>query len=305
MYNQIAANRQKTFILVFSFLALIIAVGYFVSVYWDSPDILVWAILASVGMSWWSYFSGDKAILAMSGARLVEHDADIKQMQIVHLVENLCITAGLPTPKVYLVTDPAPNAFAVGRDPKHASIALTTGIIEKLDKAELEGVIAHELSHVKNYDILLSTVVITLLGVIVLIADWLGRSRVWASQGVKVGFGSRGNRDNQGGNALAIIAIIFLILSPIFAQLIYMAISRQREYLADASGALLTRYPEGLASALKKLAADTVQLKLANRATAGLYIINPFKKINVAAAEVWSTHPPLQKRIEALMKMNV
>jgi heat shock protein HtpX len=279
MYNQIAANRQKTFILVFSFLALIIAVGYFASIYWQSPDILLWAVLASVGMSWWSYFAGDKAILTMSGARLVEHDADIKQMQIVNLV-----------------TDPAPNAFAVGRDPRHASIALTTGIIEKLDKAELEGVIAHELSHVKNYDILLSTVVITLLGVITLLADWTWRGRI-----------SRNDRRSQseGGGLIMVIGLVLIILAPIFAQIIYLAMSREREYLADASGALLTRYPEGLASALKKLAADPVQLKLANRATAGLYIINPFKKINMAAAEVWSTHPPLQKRIEALMKMNV
>ena len=305
MYKQIAANRQKTFLLVFSFLVLIIVAGYFASVYWDSPSVLFLAIVASVGMSWWSYFAGDKAILVMSGARVVQHDADIKQRQIVHLVENLCITAGLPVPKVYLVNDPAPNAFAVGRDPKHASIALTTGIIEKLDKAELEGVIAHELSHIKNYDILLSTVVITLLGVITLIADWMGRSSSAASiQGVRMGFGKRD--DNDGGNgALFIITIIFMILAPIFAQLIYLGVSRQREYLADASGALLTRYPEGLANALKKLAADKNQLRFANRATAGLYIVDPFKKMKEATVELWSTHPPLQKRIAALMNMNI
>lgn len=305
MYKQIAANRQKTFLLIFSFLVLIIAVGYFASVYWDSPGILIWAVIGSTGMSWWSYFAGDKAILAMSGARVVQHDADIEQRQIVHLVENLCITAGLPAPKVYLVNDPAPNAFAVGRDPKHASIALTTGIIEKLDKAELEGVIAHELSHIKNYDILLSTIVITLLGVITLIADWMGRSSsAAAGQGVRVSFGKRDD-NNNGNGALFIIAIIFMILAPIFAQLIYLGVSRQREYLADASGALLTRYPEGLANALKKLAEDKNQLRFANRATAGLYIVDPFKKMKEATVELWSTHPPLQKRIAALTNMNI
>jgi len=298
MYKEIAANRQKTIFLITIFLVILIGAGYAASVYWDSPDILFLAVVVSIGMSWWSYFAGDKAILSMSGARLVRHNAELKEIQIVHLVENLCITAGLPLPKVYLVNDPAPNAFAVGRDPKHASIALTTGIVEKLDKVELEGVIAHELSHVKNYDILLSTVVITLLGVITLIADWMSRRSRWVSF-------NNNDRNNQGNNVMAIIALVFLILAPIFAQLIYLAISRQREYLADASGALLTRYPEGLANALKKLSADTNQLKFANRATAGLYIVNPFKKTNVMLAETMSTHPPLAKRIAALERMNI
>lgn len=297
MYRQIAANRQKTFLLVFSFLVLIIAAGYFASVYWQNPNILVWVVIVSVVMSWGSYFSGDKAILALSGAREVQLDADIKQRQIVHLVENLCITAGLPTPKVYLVEDPASNAFAVGRDPRHASIALTTGIIKKLDKAELEGVIAHELSHVKNYDILLATVVITLLGVITLLADWMWRGRLFSSRS-----NDRGNNANA---ILLLIGLIFVILAPIFAHLIHLAISRQREYLADASGALLTRYPEGLANALRKLEADKTQLRFANRATAGLYIVDPFKKMGERVAELWSTHPPLNKRITALMNMNI
>lgn len=296
MYGQIAANRQKTFLLVGGFLVLIIAVGYFASVYWDNPGVLFWAVIVSVVMSWGSYFSGDKMILGLSGARRVRHDADLKQQQIVHLVENICITAGLPMPQVYLVTDPAPNAFAVGRDPKHASIALTTGIIEKLDKVELEGVIAHELSHIKNYDILLSTVVITLLGVITLIADWSWRGRAF----------SKGDSNNDNNNSIMVlIGLVLIILAPIFAQLIYLAISRQREYSADASGALITRYPEGLARALKKLEADKTQLKFANRATAGLYIVNPFKKINALGEELWSSHPPLAKRIAALQNMNL
>jgi len=305
MYKQITANRQKTFWLVLIFLAVLIGVGYAASIYWDTPSILFWAVLVSVGMSWWSYFAGDKAILTLSGAREVRQDAALKETQIVHLVENLCITAGLPLPKIFLITDPAPNAFAVGRDPQHASIALTTGIVEKLTKVELEGVIAHELAHVKNYDILLSTVVVTLLGVIVLIADWMGRASMGISpRGAKASFGQRD--DNQQNNgALAIIAVIFLILAPIFARLIYLAISRQREYLADASGALLTRYPEGLAEALEKLTADRHQLRLANRATAGLYIVNPFKKTGTIIEEALSTHPPLAKRIAALRSMNL
>ncbi len=297
MYNQITANRQKTFILVASFLVLIIAAGYFAAIYWNNFSILFWAVAVSVGMSWGSYFAGDKAILALSGARKIEPEASLSERQATHLVENLCITAGLPLPHVYLVNDPAPNAFAVGRNPKHASIALTTGLITKLDKTELEGVIAHELSHIKNYDILLATIVITLLGIITLLADWMWRGRM---------FSSRSSReDNNANGILLLIGLVLIILSPIFARLIYFAISRQREYLADASGALLTRYPEGLANALRKLEADKNQLRFANRATAGLYIVDPFKKMNEVAAELWSTHPPLSKRIEALMKMSI
>ena len=295
MYAQIAANRRKTFFLIFGFLVLIIAVGYFAATYWDSPSVLVGAVVFSVVMSWGSYFAGDRAILALSGAQLLQPDADLGERQIGHLVENLCLTAGLPLPKIYLVNDPSPNAFAVGRDPGHASIALTSGLIAQLDKPELEGVVAHELSHVKNYDILLATVIITLLGIITLLADWMWRGRF---------FRSRDSRQ-EGGGLLIIIGLVLIILAPIFAQLIYLTMSRQREYLADASGALLTRYPEGLANALRKLAADPHRLKFANRATAGLYIVDPFRKMKEGAEELWSTHPPIQKRIQALLKMNV
>jgi len=297
MYKQIAANRQKTWLLIIGFLTLIIIAGYFASVYWNNPSILILAVTVSVGMSWGSYFVGDRMILSLSGAKLVDHDADIKQRQIIHLVENLCITAGLPTPKVYLIKDIAPNAFAVGRDPKHASIALTVGLVDKLDKVELEGVIAHELAHIKNYDILLITVVITLLGVITLLADWMWRGRMFGGQ--------NSNGKNSSNNVLLLVGLVLMILSPIFARLIYFAISRQREYLADANGVLLTRYPEGLTSALKKISDDKNQLRLANRATAGLYIVNPFRKMSGVTVELWSTHPPIQKRIVALTHMNV
>ncbi|MBU1082880.1 M48 family metallopeptidase [Patescibacteria group bacterium] len=294
MYEQIASNRRKTVLLLMIFFVIIIGFGYYLSVYYQSPDILWGAALLSIGMSWWSYFAGDKTILGLGGAKLVSESNSLEEKKIQHLVENLCITTGMPMPKVYIMDDPAPNAFAVGRGPKHASIALTSGLISKLDKAEIEGVIAHELSHVRNYDILLATIVVTLLGVIVMSSDWLLRSRF------------RHNNNRQGGNAgggLMLIGLVLAILSPILARLIYFAISRKREYLADASGALMTRYPEGLASALKKISTDDNKLKSASRATAGLYIVNPFHSKNLA--ELFSTHPPIEKRIAALDNMNV
>lgn len=296
MYEQIAANRRKTVLLMAIFFVLIGAVGYALAVYFDDPAILVIALAVSILSNWASYWWGDRMILGFSRARPLEHDQNSQHREVYHLVENLCIAAGLPQPKIYLIDDPAPNAFATGRNPKSASIALTTGLIEKLDKAELEGVIAHELSHVRNYDILLATVVITLLGLVVMVSDWTLRSR-W--------YGSGGDRDNQGASWLAIIGLILIILSPILARLIYFAISRKREYLADASGALLTRYPEGLANALKKISADKNKLRVASAATAGIYIVNPSKKSAEVVAELFSTHPPIGKRIAALMNMNV
>lgn len=296
MYEQIAANRRKTVLLMVLFFVLISAVGYALAVHFNNPAILVIALVISILSNWASYWWGDRAILGLSGARPLEHDQNLQHRQAYHLVENLCIAAGLPQPKIYLINDPAPNAFATGRNPKAASIALTTGLIEKLDKAELEGVIAHELSHVRNYDILLATVVITLLGLVVMVSDWTLRSR-W--------YGSGDDRNNQGASWLAIIGLILIILSPILARLIYFAISRKREYLADASGALLTRYPEGLARALTKISADKSRLRVASRATAGLYIVNPFKGTLEVVSELFSTHPPIAKRIEALNNMNI
>jgi heat shock protein HtpX len=297
MYQQIASNKRKTVLLMVLFFVLIVALGYGLASYYQDRGIMVIALIVSIGSNWISYWWGDKAILGLSGARLLSHDQDLKERQIYHLVENLCIAAGTPEPKVYLINDPTPNAFATGRNPKHASIALTTGLIEKLDKVELEGVIAHELSHVRNYDILLATVVITLLGLIVMVSDWTLRSRWYSS--------SDSNRDNQGSSWLAIIGLILIILSPILARLIYLAISRKREYLADASGALLTRYPEGLANALRKISSDKGKLRVASNATAGLYIVNPYQKTSEVVSELFSTHPPIAKRIAALDNMNV
>jgi len=292
MYEQIANNRRKTVILLIAFFVIIVGFSYYLSVYYQSPYILWGAVGFSILMSWGSYFSGDKAILRLSKAKQVSESNSLEERKIQHLVENLCIASGLPMPKVYIIEDVSPNAFAVGRNPKHASIALTSGLIGKLDKAELEGVIAHELSHIRNYDILLATVVVTLLGIIVMASDWLMRTRP-----------RRNSSTDSNGGFLVIVGLVLAILSPILARLIYLAISRKREYLADASGALLTRYPEGLANALKKISSDTNKLKSASSATAGLYIVNPFHSKDLT--ELFSTHPSIEKRIVALNNMNV
>lgn len=290
MYEQIAQNRRKTIVLMFVFVLFIIVLGWVLGLYFDSIIILPIAVLLSCGMSLWSYFKGDKTILSVSGAKLPDLE-NLEHRKLVHLVENLSITAGLKQPKIYIINDISPNAFATGRDPNHASIAVTSGLIKLLNKTELEGVIAHELSHIKNYDILLSTIVVTLLGVVVLISDWALRLRF------------SNNSRNSKNHIIVLVALILAILSPLIARLIYLTISRKREYLADAGGALLTRYPEGLANALQKLQANSNPLKLANRATAALYITNPFKQIKVS--ELFSTHPPMEKRIQILNNMNL
>lgn len=257
---------------------------------------IVIAIVLAILMSSVSYFSGDKVALATAGAKgpLEKND----NPYVYRLVENLCITAGMPMPKVYIIQDDALNGFATGRDPKHASIALTQGIINRLENEELEGVIAHELSHIKNYDIRLMMIVIVLVGIIALLADWLMRIQ-WYGGGRKKSSGSGGNL----GAILMIVGIILAILSPLIAELIKLAISRKREFLADANGALLTRYPEGLARALEKIARSE-PLKRASNATAHLYITNPFgAKARSGIKKLFSTHPALAERIVALRQM--
>jgi heat shock protein HtpX len=262
----------------------------------NNSAILYGCVIFSILMSFSSYWWSDKIVLAMSSAKPVTHESG---REIYHLVENLCITAGLPVPKIYIIEDTAPNAFATGRDPEHAVICLTTGIIQKLEKTELEGVIAHELSHIGNRDILLSTVVVVLVGFVTLLADWF---RHWAFWG-----GRRRSNNNEGGGQLQIIlmvlAILLSILAPIAAVLMQLAISRKREFLADTDGALLTRYPEGLARALEKISADQEPLEAANRATAHLYIVNPFKGKKISS--LFQTHPPLEERIAALRGMKI
>ncbi|MDP3987741.1 MAG: M48 family metallopeptidase [Candidatus Levybacteria bacterium] len=254
------------------------------------------ALIISGLMSLGSYYYSDKIILTMSKAKQIKKE---DYPQYYRIVENLCIGDGLPMPKVYVIEDSAPNAFATGRDPKHAVICATTGILEKLNKVELEGVVAHELSHIKNFDIRLMAVVVILVGLVALLADFFMRS-LW--------FGGRRNDDRGSGSAQGIfllIGIILAILSPIIATLIQLAVSRKREFLADASGALLTRYPEGLASALEKISRDKEPLEAANNATAHLYIVNPFKgkEINSWFAGLFNTHPPIEERIKILRSM--
>lgn len=244
-------------------------------------------------MNFISYFWSDKIVLGISGAKPI---SEKENKDIYRLVENLCIAAGLPTPKIYVLEDTAPNAFATGRNPQHAAIVLTTGIIQKLDKQELEGVIAHELSHVGNRDTLLMTVVAVLVGMVALLSDWFLRS-MW--------FGGRDN-DREGGNAIfVVLAIVAAILAPLVAMLIQLAISRRREFLADASGILLTRYPQGLENALLKISSDKEPLEAANRGTAHLYIVNPLKGQEAVGmlAGLFNTHPPIPARIKALREM--
>lgn len=296
MYSQIASNKRNSVLLITVFIVLIITLGYI----FDQSALgggqgsytgVVFAVLISLGMTSVSYFAGDKIALATSGAKLIAHDDN---KYVYHLVENLCITAGLPAPKIYLIEDNSINAFATGRKPELSSIAITRGAIDKLTNEELEGVIAHELSHVQNYDIRFMTLVAVMVGAIAILSDIFLRSRM---------FGGRRNNDREGngqlGLILLVVGIILAILSPLIAELIKLAISRRREYLADASGSLLTRYPEGLASALEKISAENIPLRTASKATAHLFFSNPFgsgKKF----ANLFSTHPPIEERIKRL-----
>lgn len=301
LYTHSDSNKRKTWLLLTGFFVFIMIVGYVFSQAMHNSGILYGAVIFSIVSSFVSYWWSDKIVLAMSEAREVKFEDN---KELYRIVENLCITAGLPVPKIYIINDTAPNAFATGRDPEHGVIAVTVGLLQKLDRSELEGVIAHELSHIGNRDILISTIVTVLVGVIVLLADWF---RHWSF------FGShKSNDDNRDGRItliLTILAIAFSILAPIFAYMMQFAISRKREFLADADGALLTRYPEGLARALEKIAGDHEPLEVANRATAHLYIASPFKddsKKKVGFfAKAFMTHPPVEERIAALRGMEM
>lgn len=296
IYTHIDSNIRKTWFLVSLFFAAIILIGYVFSYALNDSSILYFAVIFSIISSFISYWWSDKIVLAMSSAREIDHDSN---RELYHVVENLCITAGLPVPKIYIIDDTAPNAFATGRNPKHAVIAVTSGLLQKLNKTELEGVIAHELSHIGNRDILLATLVTVMVGLVVLLADWFRHWTFW---------GGGRHRDDRGGGQLQlvlfILAIVLSILAPLFAILMQLAISRKREFLADADGAILTRYPEGLARALEKISADREPLEVANRATAHLYIASPFKedeehKISWLT-KLFMTHPPVRERIKAL-----
>lgn len=286
LYTHKSSNNIKTALLMAVFLAVVIGVGFAVSLVYDNPVILYAAIIFSLVMNVGSYWFSDKIALALSGARPI----DESHLELKRIVDNLAIAAGLPSPRVFIIEDPAPNAFATGRNKEHAAVAVTTGLLSIMERSELEGVLAHELGHIGNKDILLSSVVVVLVGFISIIADMFLRS-MW--------FG--GGRDSDNKNPLMIIGIVFIVLSPIIATLIQLAISRRREYLADATGALITRYPEGLASALEKIGAYNRPLSHASNAMAHLYISNPFgAKAVKGLAGLFMTHPPIEKRVAVL-----
>ncbi len=298
LYTQQDKNTRKTWILMSLFLVIVIAVGWAFAQIYGNSAILYVAVAFSLLMNFFSYWYSDKIVLKMSGAKLIEKKDN---PELYLLVENLCIAAGLPLPKIYIINDAALNAFATGRNKEKAAVAVTSGLLARLDKNELEGVLAHELSHIGNKDILISTIVVVLVGFIALLSNFFLRFTM---------FGGRG-RDRGGDGRAQIImmvaGIVLAILAPIAAVLIQLAISRKREFLADASGALLTRYPEGLASALEKISQYPIPTKRANKATAHLYISSPFraKKGRGRMAKLFMTHPPIEERIRLLRGLKV
>ncbi|PIU03132.1 zinc metalloprotease HtpX [Candidatus Shapirobacteria bacterium CG08_land_8_20_14_0_20_39_18] len=293
VYEQVDQNKRRSLFIIVIFIAFIVFVTWTLSMAFGyGLDMVGFALIFAGVMSFASYWYGDKIILTISGAK----PANRKDFFNFYTVtENLCLGADMPMPKLFVIDDTAPNAFATGRDPQHAVVCATTGLLSKLSRTELEGVVAHELSHVRNYDTRLMAIVAILVGMLALLADWLIRGSLFR--------GNRDNREERGnmGAILFLIGIILAILSPIIAQLIQLAISRRREFLADASGVLITKYPEGLISALEKISADQEPLEAANRATAHLYIVNPFKGKNISS--LFNTHPPIQERIKALKEM--
>ena len=304
MYEQIASNRRRTWLLIVGAVLLLGAVGYAIGTIWgggSGPVGLVIASVIALVMSVGSYRYGDRVVLASTRAREVTPE---QQPRLHNLVEGLSIAAGIPKPRVYLVPEAAPNAFATGRDPEHASIAVTEGLLQSLNRVELEGVVGHELAHVADRDILVGTVVATLAGAVILLSEFFMRSWLWG------GFRGRRGGDRGGGGAEAIIfaiGLILLVLAPIFAQVIRFSVSRQREYLADAQGAMLTRYPPGLASALRKIgAASGIPMHSANNATAHLWLNQPSRIQGEGTGpleKLFNTHPPIEERIRRLEEM--
>jgi heat shock protein HtpX len=297
LYTQQSKNITKTWALMTVFFVVVILFGWFFSFYYGNPNILYIFVVFSVLMNIFSYWFSDKIVLKLAGAKEAKRE---EYFDLYTSVENLAITAGLPMPKIYVVQDPAPNAFATGRDKNHAVVCATTGLLAILDKTELEGVIAHELSHVGNRDMLLSTVVVVLVGFVTIIADVFRRNLFFSSFG-----GRRDSRDSEGSSIFMIIGIILSILAPLFAILIQLAISRKREFLADASGALLTRYPEGLANALRKIGQYGQPMVHQSNAIAHLYIADPkgtqSSRLRKKVFGLFATHPPIEERIKALI----
>lgn len=295
IYSEIASNKRRTWLVMVLFIVFIATIAYiFGRASGEGYAFAGIAVVASGLISLWSYFFSDGLVLGISGAKQISEGDN---PELFHLVQNMTIASGLPMPKIYLITDSSPNAFATGRDPKHSSIAVTTGLLEKLDRVELEGVIAHEMSHIQNYDIRLMAVVTILVGSVSLLADWFARSLWW------------GGDSDKGSSKLEVIlmilGLVLAILSPIIATLIQLAISRRREFLADASAAMMTRHPDGLARALEKISADRRVPQFANNATAHLFIVNPFKGKDLASklSGLFDTHPSTAERVAALRSM--
>jgi heat shock protein HtpX len=296
LYTHVSQNKTRSLIYIAVFVGLVLALGWFAGWYFDSYAIFPIALAIAIAMSWSSYWWSDKIALGVSRAKPITKKDN---PYVYNMVENLAITAGLPMPRVYLIDDSAPNAFATGRDPKHAAIALTTGIVDKLKNEELEGVIAHEMAHIGNYDTRLMTIVVVLVGLVTLMADFM----------IRMSFFGGGRRDSgQLGVIVMIAGFVLLLLSPLFATMIQLAVSRRREFAADATGALLTRYPEGLANALEKIDHDHEPLEVANKATAHLYIANPFKDRKRDGqswfSKLFNTHPPIAERVEKLRHLS-
>lgn len=299
LYTHKDSNIRKTWLLVTSFLIIVIGIGWVFSRIYGNPGILLTAVIFSVLMNVAAYWWSDQIVIRMAGARPVTREG---ARELYNIVENLSITAGLPVPKIYIVPERQPNAFATGRNPEHAVVAVTEGLLERLDRSELEGVLAHELSHIGNYDMLLSTAVVVLVGFIAILSDIFLRSRFWGG----------GDRDDRGGGqaqaVFMIVGIVLAILAPIAATLMRLAISRKREFLADASGALLTRYPEGLAAALEKISKDASPMRRASNTTAHLWFEDPFdmpgKRIS-RLHKLFMTHPPVEERVRALKSLKI
>lgn len=291
LYSQADKNVQRTWVLMLAFFIAVIGLGWAFSYILETPLILYAAVFISIAMNIGAYWYSDKLALVSTGAKPITRDSF---RELWNIVENLAIREGMPAPKVYIIDDPAPNAFATGRDPAHGVVAVTTGLMNMLERSELEGVIAHELSHIKNRDTLVMTVVVVLLGFVTLLSDFFLRSMLYG--------GGNGDRDSKVGAIMIVAGLMLAVLSPIIAQLIQLAISRRREFLADASGALMTRYPEGLASALQKISGYARPMRTANDATAHLFISNPFgAKAAKGLHRLFMTHPPVEERVKALL----
>jgi heat shock protein HtpX len=289
LYTNQDRNILKTWVFMCFFLSLVIFLGWFISYYYQSPGILYFAVFFAIFMNIFSYWYSDKIVLKLHKAKPATRE---EYFDLWNATENLAITAGLPMPKLYVLEERAPNAFATGRNKEHAVVAVTTGLLDILDKNELEGVIAHELSHIGNRDMLLSTIVVVLVGFVALLSDFFLRSQMWGGR----------DREDKSGGVMLIIGIALAVLTPLVASLIQLAVSRKREFLADASGALLTRYPEGLASALRKISSAAVPMRTANNATAHLFISNPFGTGKMSGLhKLFLTHPPVEERIRALL----